>query len=126
MMMTQPAKPPADLMSGTRLSEARRPPGKAPDRHAWLLALALAGMALVDNPAAAGWKLVDEGACEGPIVSLSDGQQPVPEHCNPATAGKGALCYTEVCRSHCLYFSYPLEQCKPGADLGKRYICVPD
>ncbi len=62
-MMTQPAKPPADIMSGTRLSEARRPPGKAPGRHAWLLALALAGMALVDNPAAAGWKLAPRSAC---------------------------------------------------------------
>jgi hypothetical protein len=115
-MMMQPAQPSADP----------RPHGKTPDRHAWLLALVLAGTALATHPVAAGWKLVDEGACEGPFVSLSDGQQPIPENCNPATAGKGALCYTEVCRPHCLYFSYPLEQCPPGADLGKRYICVPD
>jgi|GEM_PF-1708895 hypothetical protein len=126
MMMTQPAKPSADPMSGTRMPEARRSPGKMPDRHAWLLVLVLTGTALADNPAAAGWKLVDEGACEGPIVSLSEGQEPAKENCNPATAGKGALCYTEVCRPHCLYFSHPLEQCPPGADLGKRYICVPD
>ena len=65
----------------------------------------------------------DEGACEGPIVSLSDGLTTGPENCTAATAGKGTLCYTEICRPHCLYFDYPLEQCKPGADLGKRYRC---
>jgi hypothetical protein len=76
--------------------------------------------------ALAGWKLVDEGACEGPIVSLSDGQEPVPEKCTAATAGKGALCYTEVCKPHCLYFDYPLEKCLHGADMGKRFVCVPE
>lgn len=126
MMLTQPVMPSACVLPKIRLPEARGQSGKPPHRFAWRLALALAGTALVHNPAAAGWKLVDEGACEGPIVTLSDGQQPAPEKCNPATAGKGALCYTEVCRPHCLYFSYPLEQCKPGADLGKRYICVPE
>lgn len=93
--------------------------------HPWFLAL-VAASALAANPAAARWKLVDEGACEDPIVGLSEGMEPAAENCTPATAGKGALCFTEVCRPHCLYFNHPLEQCKPGADLGKRYICVPD
>jgi hypothetical protein len=109
-----------------RIAPVAENAGKSSARHAWLLALAVAGSALAANSATAGWKLVDEGACEGPTVSLSEGQEPVPENCTPAMAGKGALCYTEVCRPHCLYFSYPLEQCKPGADLGKRYICAPD
>lgn len=121
MSATTPLKHPDGLKAHTALVVE-----PAPLRHAWLLALALAGPILAANPAAAGWKLVDEGACEGLIVSLSEGQEPLAENCTPATAGKGALCYTEVCRPHCLYFSHPLEQCKPGADLGKRYICVQD
>jgi hypothetical protein len=93
-------------------------------RFVRLLALLAAGPALAADPAPHRWKLVDEGACEGPIVTYSDGQEPNPERCTAATAGKGVLCYTEVCQPHCLYFDYPLEQCKPGADLGKRYRCV--
>jgi hypothetical protein len=56
---------------------------------------------------------------------LSEDHDPVPENCTPAMAGKGALCITEICRPHCLYFDYPLELCRPGAELGKRYVCVP-
>ncbi len=111
---------------GTGAIQSAIAPGQGLGGFVWRLALAVAGLTLAAHPAAAGWKLVDEGACEGPIVTYTDGQEPAPENCNPATAGKGALCYTEVCRPHCLYFSYPLEQCKPGADLGKRYRCDPD
>ncbi len=88
--------------------------------------LALAGVSISAYPASAGWKLVDEGACEGPIVRLSEGMDPLPENCTQAMAGKGAVCFTEVCRPHCLYFNYPLEQCQHGADMAKRYVCVPD
>jgi hypothetical protein len=69
---------------------------------------------------------VDQGGCEGPIVSMSEDHDPVPENCTPATAGKGAVCFTEICLPHCLYFNYPLEQCLQSADMGKRYVCVPD
>ncbi|MEW5789399.1 MAG: hypothetical protein AB1899_16265 [Pseudomonadota bacterium] len=88
-------------------------------------ALALLLVLLPAVPALAGWKLVDVGACEGPIVSLSEGLDPAEEHCGPATAGKAAVCYTEICRPHCLYFSFSLEGCQPGADLAKRYVCDP-
>lgn len=101
--------------------------GKTPARPSWILAWAAAILTLTAaQPAAAKWVLVDQGACEGPIVSLSEEHEPLPENCTPATAGKVALCHTEVCRPHCLYFNHPLEQCPPGADLGKRYVCVPD
>jgi hypothetical protein len=83
------------------------------------LAGCLAGMA------AAEWKLVDERACEGPIITLTSGQLPEEQRCSPEMAGKAALCYSEVCQPHCLYFDYPLERCKAGADLGKRYTCAP-
>ncbi len=83
------------------------------------LAGCLAGMA------AAEWKLVDEGACEGPILTHTMGQLPEQERCSPEMAGKAALCYSEVCQPHCLYFDHPLAGCKAGADLGRRYTCVP-
>jgi hypothetical protein len=99
------------------------PPCKASLRFAAVLLLAIGGTSF---SALAGWKLIEEGACEGPIVSLSMGHLPEDERCTQATAGKAALCYTEVCQAHCLYFDYALDQCKPGADLGKRYTCEPD
>lgn len=123
-MMMQASK--STQVSVPDTSQGRPPHGKIPVRHARILLLALAGSALAANPASAGWKPVDEGACEGPIVSFSEGLEILQENCTPATAGKGALCYTEICRPHCLYFNYPLEQCQHGADMGKRYICVPE
>ena len=75
--------------------------------------------------AAAEWKPVDEGACEGPSITYTMGQLPEEERCSPEMAGKAALCYSEVCQPHCLYFDYTLERCKAGADLGKRYTCAP-
>ncbi len=120
--------PPAKLnrVSGPDTRPGRAPRGRPPVRHAWVLLLALAGVSISAYPASAGWKLVDEGACEGPIVRLSEGMDPLPENCTQAMAGKGAVCFTEVCRPHCLYFNYPLEQCQHGADMAKRYVCVPD
>ena len=87
-----------------------------------MVALSLSGLSV---SARAGWRLVDEGACEGPIISLSEGQQPYEENCSQAMAGKSAICFTEVCKPHCLYFDYPLEKCLPGADMGKRFVCEP-
>jgi hypothetical protein len=95
-------------------------------QNASTLLLAVAGALLWHTPVSAEWKLVDQGACEGVIVSLSDGLEPLRENCTPAMAGKAALCYTEVCKPHCLYFDFPLEQCQHGADMGKRFVCVPD
>lgn len=99
-----------------------RPSALRRDLSALLLALGT----LATPPAVARWVLVDQGGCEGPIVGLSEDHDPLPENCTAATAGKGAVCFTEICRPHCLYFSYPLEQCQPSAELGKRYVCVPD
>lgn len=90
-----------------------------------LIALALAVSAAMSTHAAE-WKLVDEGACEGPIVGLSMGLEPELAYCTAKTAGLAALCYSEVCQPHCLYFDHPVERCPPGADLGKRYACAPD
>lgn len=113
-------------LSVSDMKQGRLLPGKMLVRHALALLLALAGSTLAANPACAGWKLVDEHACDGPIASLSEGLEPLEENCTPATAGKDALCFTEVCRPHCLYFNYSLEQCQRGAEIGKRYICVPE
>ncbi len=93
------------------------PPGVA--RALLCLAGCLAGTA------AAEWKPVDEGACEGSIITHTMGQLPEEERCSLAMAGKASLCYSEVCQPHCLYFDYPLERCKAGADLGKRHTCTP-
>lgn len=96
------------------------------DRESTRITTLVLCLAWIAGPASAGWKLIDEGACENPIISLSDGQEPLQENCTPAMAGKGALCYTEVCQPHCLYFNHSLEQCAHGADMGKRYVCDPD
>lgn len=121
---------PAGIQAGAPMTDTTLPDPprnrRQARRNAWLPALALSIAALLPHPATAAWKLVDEGACEGPIISFTEGQEPAKENCTPAMAGKGALCYTEVCRPHCLYFNYPLEQCPHGADMGKRFVCVPD
>ncbi len=108
------------------MQPAKTPQGCTLIRQAWIWLLLLAGPTLSANPACAGWKPSGEHACDAPIASLSEGLEPLEENCTPAMAGKDALCFTELCRPHCLYFNDPLEQCQRGTETGKRYICVPE
>lgn len=101
--------------------------GRPPQRFIpILLALAsLSGLCAPPGWAGAEWQLVDEGACEGPIVSYTmDIMSPEAGLCTSENVGKAAICYTEVCQPHCVYFDFHVEQCGFGADIAKRYTCT--
>lgn len=83
-------------------------------------------LAFFATTATADWQLVDEGPCDGPILLMSDGLEPDPARCTPEQKGKAALCYTELCQPHCLYFDHDLTQCLQGLAQGKRYVCNPE